>query len=248
MGKWGFNFSFDSDGNQFSKYQIKSVTVAKDAVRRARLRKSVKTGNSLRRRPVCGLHLAWRDFRMRKPDHDPGEPTLADGPTFDGYRRSAPDPRAAFPAQLVRRPAARGDRADASKGQARHFVRSDADQGRLHFRAGNRQRLCRGPVPPGGQQHRRSLPGREGTGRSAAGKALRGSADLPAGGARHRAGCRVCLARGDGRRRRAAVDDRSSDQSADRAFVGGGITTGRALSLHSRHQGHRRGDRRFRRA
>ena len=33
VGKWGFNFAFDSDGTQFSKYQIKSVTVAKDAVR-----------------------------------------------------------------------------------------------------------------------------------------------------------------------------------------------------------------------
>ena len=40
----------------------------------------------------------------------------------------------------------------------------------------------------------------------------------------------------------------SADQSDDRAVVGGGIAAGRALSLDSRHQGHRRGDRRFRRA
>ena len=29
VGKWGFNFSFDSDGNQFSKYHVRSVTVSK---------------------------------------------------------------------------------------------------------------------------------------------------------------------------------------------------------------------------
>ena len=29
VGKWGFNFAFDSDGTQFSKYQIRSVTVSK---------------------------------------------------------------------------------------------------------------------------------------------------------------------------------------------------------------------------
>ena len=33
VGKWGFNFAFDSDGTQFSKYQIKSVTVSKAAAR-----------------------------------------------------------------------------------------------------------------------------------------------------------------------------------------------------------------------
>jgi polysaccharide biosynthesis protein PslG len=30
VGKWGFNFAFDSDGTQFSKYQIRSVTVSRD--------------------------------------------------------------------------------------------------------------------------------------------------------------------------------------------------------------------------
>ena len=30
VGKWGFNFGFDSDGTQFSKYHVKSVTVAKE--------------------------------------------------------------------------------------------------------------------------------------------------------------------------------------------------------------------------
>ena len=29
VGKWGFNFTFDSDGTQFSKYQLRSVTVTK---------------------------------------------------------------------------------------------------------------------------------------------------------------------------------------------------------------------------
>ncbi len=33
VGKWGFNFSFDSDGNQFSKYHVRSVMVSKDAIR-----------------------------------------------------------------------------------------------------------------------------------------------------------------------------------------------------------------------
>jgi hypothetical protein len=29
VGKWGFNFSFDSDSTQYSKYSIQSVTVTK---------------------------------------------------------------------------------------------------------------------------------------------------------------------------------------------------------------------------
>jgi hypothetical protein len=29
VGKWGYNFSFDSDSTQYSKYSIKSVTVMK---------------------------------------------------------------------------------------------------------------------------------------------------------------------------------------------------------------------------